>query len=211
MADLEWPAEFVPNVQMDFHLEITGVHVVSPLSGAMQSLQRGGHFWTAELEFSPLPNDTGAAGRLQAFLAKLGVLNRVTLHDHSKPEARGQLGGAPAVAAAAALGSTTVPLDGCTPNVQGWLLSGDMMMVSDGASPERTQLVICTADAATDGAGETEVEFQPPLRFPLSEGAAVKFGSEARARFYLATSPMRSTRPGRFSALTIALREDVSI
>lgn len=162
---------------------------VSPLSGAVQTLDRGGEAWRIRLAFNNLTGDDKA--ELQAFVAKLnGNQHRFTIRDHSHVQ-RGTLSGTPLVAGAGQTG-TSINIDGVG-TVSNWMRSGDRFSI-DG------HLKICTADVNSSG-GAATLNFAPRILVAPANNAPVTV-SNPTGIFMLANPDNGWTsKPGRDSHL----------
>ncbi|MEL7475629.1 MAG: hypothetical protein AAGJ55_05290, partial [Cyanobacteria bacterium J06555_12] len=108
----------------DWQLLSNTATYTSPLTGKIQTIDRGGERWACTLNFENLATNEKAT--LKAFLARLnGQQHRVTLPDHSLVQ-RGALSGALVVNGASQTGSS-INIDGATPSVTNWIRAGDML------------------------------------------------------------------------------------
>jgi hypothetical protein len=131
---------------------------ISPISGAVQTIDRGGERWVLDLVYRNLTDAETAT--MSAFLAKLnGQQHRFTLHNHAENN-RGAFGGTPLVAGASQTG-TSLNVDGCSDGITNWIREGDWFSVN-------SELKLCTADAnssrASPGGGRITISFTPRLR-----------------------------------------------
>ena len=176
-----------------------GVHR-SPLSGATQTLDRGGEHWRCHLNFSNL---TGAdAATMRAFLVKLnGQQQRFTVHDPGQPQ-RGAFGGSAAVRGASQTG-TSINIDEMTASVTNWIRTGDHFSI-DG------HLKMATADFSSNGSGRIDnLTFAPRIVTAPANNADVDVTSPT-CIFMLASSDVGwSKRRGDFSDFSIVGIEDV--
>lgn len=176
-----------------------GVHR-SPLSGATQTLDRGGEFWRCRLNFSNL-NGADAA-TMRAFLVKLnGQQHRFTVHDHGQTQ-RGSFGGSALVRGGSQTG-TSINIDGMTASVSNWIRAGDHFSI-DG------HLKIATADFDSDGSSRIDnLTFAPRIVTAPANNAAVTT-TNPTCTFMLESSQVGwSKRRGDFSDFTIIGIEDV--
>lgn len=133
----------------------------SPLSGAIQTVDRGGETIRMVMNFVNLYGDDKA--ELQGFLVKLnGQQHRFTAHDPSHIQ-RGSLGGSPVVSGGGQTG-TSINLSGASGS-NPWIRTGDHFSI-DG------HLKIATADANQSG-GSVTVTFGPRILVAPSGGASV--------------------------------------
>ena len=150
--------------ELRWGLESNVMVSLSPLSGAVQTLELPGARWRATLTYR---NMSGAdLALLQAFLVECrGPAARFELPCYERTGPRGVGGGSPNVNASAQTG-TTLHIQGCPLSTTGWLLKGDY--ISFGTIPE---LHMLTADADTNGAGQAALVIEPPIRVSPSSGA----------------------------------------
>lgn len=174
---------------------------LSPFSGAIQTLDRGGERWQVTMSFLTLSGSDRST--LIGFLGKLnGQQHRVTLPNHAEPQL-GVLTGTPLVAGAGQTG-TSLNIDGCTAGQTGWIKAGDWFSVNG-------ELKMCVADANSDGGGNVTVSFIPRLRAAPADNAplTVALGT---GTFVLASNSIKwSNRPGptHFSDLSVQFIEDI--
>ena len=173
---------------------------VSPVSGAIQTLDRGGERWIISLQYRSLKDADRAV--MLAFLAKLnGQQHRFTLHNHAENN-RGAFGGTPLVAGASQTG-TSLNIDGCSNSITNWIREGDFFSV-DG------KLKICVADANSDGSGLLTVSFAPRILTAPANNAPLTTSSGTGV-FLLATNGAQwSNRPFGFSDLSVVALEDIA-
>lgn len=140
---------------------------VSPLTGAIQRIARGGQRWHFQMTLSNLQGNDRAL--MQSFVAKLdGPLNDFTVYDHSYTRL-GSVGGTPLVNAGSQTGSS-LNIKGCSNNITDWLKEGDQFSFSNGTFVE---LKIMTAPADSDGSGLATLNFKPPIRIAPANNAAI--------------------------------------
>lgn len=188
-----------PNATRTELLSNTSVFI-SPITGATQTLDRGGERWQMTMTFTNL---TGAnRADLQAYLAKLnGQQHRLSVPNHAEAN-RGAFGGTPLVKGASQTGNS-LNVDGCSLTVTNWIRAGDWFGVNG-------ELKLCTADASSDGAGDITISFVPRLRAAPSDNAAITT-SGATGTFILSQPNVSwSDRPGGLSDLTVSCVEDIT-
>ena len=170
---------------------------VSPLTGAIQTAQRGGTRWRATLTFDNL---TGAErAEMQAFLAELqATAGNFTLTDHSYAR-RADGTGIPRVNGAGQTGRQLT--------TYGWTAGtyafrkGDYLEVAG-------ELKMVTADSVISGSSAT-VTFAPELREAPADGTEITIASP-NGIFRLSTPASGwSNQPGVFSTFTLEAIEDV--
>lgn len=171
---------------------------ISPISGAIQTLDRGGERWVVTLTYTNLSGANRAV--MQAFLVKLnGQQHRFTLHNHAEPQ-RGVLSGSPLVAGASQTG-VSLDIDGVGA-VTNWMRAGDWFSVNG-------EIKQCVDDVDSSG-GNAAIPFRPRLRTapPNNDPLTVDDGT---GTFLLAANSVKwSNRPGGLSDLSITAIEDIA-
>jgi len=172
---------------------------VSPFTGFVQTLDRGGERWLMTLSFQNLTGDDRAV--ITAFGTRLnGSQHRFTLKNHGANN-RGAFGGTPLVAGADQLGAS-INIDGATSSVTNWIRAGDFFAVNG-------ELKQCVSDADSDGSGNVTIEFRPRLRSAPADNAAITT-ADATGTFLLADNAFQWTNSGGpISNLTLQALEDV--
>ena len=173
---------------------------VSPISGAIQTIDRGGERWMISLQYRNLQGAN--LGTMLAFFTKLnGQQHRFTLHNHAENN-QGSFGGTPLVAGASQTG-TSLNIDGCSFNITNWIKGGDWFGVG-GA------LKLATADANSDGAGLLTLSFGPRILTAPANNDPITT-TVGTGVFLLANNGVKwSNRPGGFSDLSITALEDIA-
>lgn len=178
-------------------LSNTAVYV-SPITGAIQSLDRGGERWKVTLSFQYLHADEKA--EMKAFLTKLnGQQHRFTLYDHSQVQ-RGAFGGTPLVAGASQTG-TTLNIDGVS-NVTGWIKAGDHFAVNG-------ELKMAVDDTDT-AAGAGTLSFRPRLRTAPGDNDPITTTNPTGTFILVDNSVGWSNLAGDFGNFTIIAVEDIA-
>jgi len=191
-----------PN-SMTWSLESNTAVYVSPLSGTIQTIDRGGERWRVLMNFRNLTGDDRA--ELRAFLAKLnGQQHRFTLRDFSVTN-RGAFGGTPLVVGAGQTG-TSLNIDGASVSVTNWIRAGDMFSVNG-------DLKMCVADANSDGGGAVTLTFTPRIVTAPADNAPITTSNPTGV--FMLASPVSSwiNTPGPvggFSDFTIDAIEDIA-
>lgn len=186
----------------------------SPLTGTVQTVDRGGAAWLASLTWNAVSGADRA--ELMALVAELkGQSNRLRVPAFDNPK-RGAYGGTPTVSAARAAGVSEVPVTGGAASVTNWIRRGDYFAIVVNGEPE---LKICTADASTSAGGAiASLTFEPPLRAAVAGGEAlwVEDGVLQRPQGVFMQSEVETvwqSGPGigsdRFSSFSLALVEDL--
>lgn len=176
----------------------------SPLTGAIQSIDRGGERWRVTLAYQNLSPDDKAT--MKAFLSRLnGQQHRVVMGDQSLVQ-RGEFTSYFDILLVNGAGQTgnTVNLSGATASVTNYFRPGDMFAVDN-------QLKMVTDAVTTGPTGDLTVEFVPRLRQEASNGFSVTTDNP-RGVFILATDTVSwQNLPGNFANLSIELIEDINI
>lgn len=188
-----------PNVSSIELASNTKIHL-SPITGAIQTVDRGGERWVFSLNFVNLTGANRAV--MQAFLVKLnGQQHRFTLHNHAENQ-RGAFGGTPLVEGGSQTG-VSLNIDGVSNSVTNWIRAGDWFSVN-------SELKQCVDDTNSDGTGDVVVTFRPRLRTAPANNAPITTSS-ATGQFLLAVNSVKwSNRPGDFSDLSFTAIEDIA-
>lgn len=196
-----------PNIVVMAMRGNTGVFE-SPLSGTVQTIDRGGLHWVITYTYTELRGDPRA--EMMGMVAALrGQANRLRVPVYDNPK-RGTYGGTPLVNGGSQTGSSII-LDGAG-TVTDWIKRGDYFSIDVNGEHE---LKIATADASSSG-GAITINFEPRLRFsPLNNAAVyVEDGVLAKPQgvFYFSNPENNwSSRPGvsKRSVFSLQLTEDV--
>lgn len=171
----------------------------SPLTNAVQTVQRKGSLWRASLSFRNLSGADRA--EMQAFLVKLnGQEHRFYLQDHSYIK-RGVGTGTLNIKGAGQLGSTLL-CDGGSFSITNYLRAGDQISFNN-------ELHMVTADANSDGAGNVTLSIAPPIRKPTIDNGLVDIDVPVLGVFILGSNSSWSNDVNRFSNFEITAVEDV--
>lgn len=185
--------------QSTWSIEGNTAKLVSPLSGAIQTIDRGGERWRCQMTFRNLKSDDKQT--LKAFLAKLnGQQHRFTLRDHAQIQ-RGAFGGTPLVAGASQTG-TSLNIDGCSTGITNWIREGDHFEVNG-------DLKMATADVNSDGGGLATLTFVPRILTAPADNAAITTTNPTGVFMLFDTTSTWSNMPGDFSDFTIDCIEDI--
>jgi hypothetical protein len=134
----------------------------SPENNSIQRVLLAGAYWTATYTLPTMNRDDAA--QWQAFLMQLeGQVNSFDGFDPDARQPRGPATGTPLVKGAGQTGST-LNIDGCTASIVRWMRAGDYFSVNG-------ELKMLTADATTNGSGETTLSFKPALRASPADNA----------------------------------------
>lgn len=173
---------------------------ISPITGAIQTVDRGGEHLVATLTYSNL--QTADRALLIGFLAKLnGQQHRVTLPFHAVDN-QGAFGGTPLVNGASQTG-TSIDIDGASGTVTGWIKAGDVFSFNG-------EMKICTADANSDAGGNVTISFSPRIRTSPANNDPVE--TTAPSGTFMLANPRQSWnyKPNSFSDFTIQFVEDIA-
>ena len=197
MTTFTFPDIVPTNVAWELQSNI--VQYPSPISGTIQTQDRGGEYWRVRMQFNNLRGDEKA--ELKAFLVKLnGQQHRFTLHDYSQIQ-RGAFGGTPLVFGAGQTG-TLLQIDGCTPSITGWIKAGDYFSV-DG------RLKMAVADKASSVGGFLTIDFVPRIVTAPANNEPI-ITTAPTGTFMLANTVNGWLNdPGDFGQFTIEAFEDI--
>lgn len=205
-----------------FDLDVTPNYVVmnligntgifsSPMTGSMQTVDRGGLRWRVMYTYTALRNDD-RADVLGTLAALRSQANRVRIKVYDNPK-RGNYGGTPLVNGGSQSGSSII-LDGCG-TVSNWIRKGDYFSIDVNGEHE---LKMCTADKSSSG-GAITIDFEPRLRASPLNNAAVFVedgGGDIPEGVFILNEPQIqwSSRPGvgsKTTAVTVDAVEDMFI
>lgn len=149
--------------------------VQSPLSGSVQSSELPGARWGFTATWPPLDDTSDLARRravMRAFLAQLsGQAGRFTVWPWERPTPQGSI----ALAAGSPQGVTVLGASqvGRSLITQGWLASATGLLLPGDYFGVNGELKMVTASAAANGAGQSTLQFTPPLRASPAANAVV--------------------------------------
>lgn len=173
---------------------------ISPHTGAVQTVARGGERWAAEMHFLNLKGDDKAV--MKAFYSRLlGQTNRFYMGDYSSVS-RGTFGGSPVVNGASQTGDS-IDVDGCTASVTNWIRAGDMFAIGD-------ELKMAVSDKSTSFSGEVTIDFLPRLRVSPPDNDIIVTTNPV-GLFLLESDEMSWTnKPNDLSDFVIRAIEDIA-
>lgn len=156
---------------------------VSDLNGSIQTAELPGARWSVSMTFT---NRFGRdAWALQATLTKLrGRAGRFYMTPSDWEKRAGNTSGTGAVATDAAAGVSSIDTDGWDISITELFYAGSYFEVNG-------ELKIVTADVDSDAAGLATIEFDPPLRKPVTDGMQIRY-VEPRAIMMLASDDAAS-------------------
>ena len=172
----------------------------SPISGAIQSVDRGGERLLATMQFNNLVGEDRAL--MTAFVAKMnGHQHRVNL-PYQAISNLGNYGGTPLVNGASQTGNSLI-IDGASISITNWAREGDWFSVNG-------EMKIITADANSDGAGNVTLTFSPRLRSSPANNAAIETTTPTGVFLLLNHSVQWANRPGGFMDVSLSFVEDIA-
>lgn len=164
MTTLTWPTINRKTTQLDWSLVSNTQSFVSPLSGAVQTVEMPGARWRAVFTLSALDATDSAA--LRAFLVQLrGQSGRFYLYNFARQAPMGVATGSASVDGSGQTG-TTLATTGWTINQTGILKAGDFIGVNG-------ELKMVVADCNSNASGQATVTFEPPLRSSPPGGSSI--------------------------------------
>ena len=143
----------------------------SIFTGAQQVYKNIGEYWEAEITLPPMTND-GAREWIASLVSLRGTFGQMYLGDWDGRVARGTASssaGTPLVKGASQTGNSLI-IDGATASKTGYLKAGDYIQIGAGIS-QRLHMV--TADANTDGSGNSTLSIEPALRTSPADNLAI--------------------------------------
>ncbi len=171
----------------------------SPISGTIQTKDRGGERWRAQLTFTALRAADKAV--MRAFLARLnGQQHRFTMPDHGHVQ-RGALTGTPLVAGAGQTGKT-LAIDGATFGVTNWIRAGDLFGVNG-------DLKMQVIDENSDGAGLVTLTFVPRIVTAPANNAPIVVSAPTGVFMLASNAVAWGNRPGDLSNFSLDCIEDI--
>jgi len=204
--------DITPNYVVMNLIGQTGVFS-SPMTGSIQTVDRGGFRWQLMYTYTALRNDD-RANVLGTLAALRSQANRLRMKVYDNPR-RGSYGGNPLVMGGSQSGSSIV-IDGCSISVTNWIRKGDYFSINVNGEHE---LKMCTADANSNGSGQCTISFEPRLRASPLNNAVVFVqdgGGDIPQGVFILNAPQIqwSSRPGlgsKTTAVTIDAVEDMFV
>ena len=177
---------------------------ISPITGATQTIDRGGERLIIRVTYSHLKN--ADRGILMGFLAKLnGQQHRVNLPYHAINN-RGAFGGTPVVNGADQTG-TSINIRGGSDGITNWIRAGDIFSFNG-------EMKICTADAntssASPGGGTATISFYPRIRTSPADATSIETTAPTGVFMLESSRNSWSHRPGAFTDFTLTFIEDIT-
>ena len=164
MATIDLPSTIGFIKASNFYLETNTQMFTSPINKSVQTVQLSGARWRADITLRMMKK-ADAATWIAFFLKMRGMSETFYGFDPDWKVNRGAMGGTPLVNGAGQTGTSLV-IDGCTPNVTGWLKAGDYYSVGG-------ELKRLTGDVDTNGSGQATLVGEPYLRTSPADNAAV--------------------------------------
>lgn len=135
------------------------IYEMSPFTFAGQAQASSGQMWQADVSLPPMKRED--AEKWIAWLVSLrGQFGTFNMGDPSAATPRGVATGTPRVNGASQTGEG-LNIDGCTPDITGWLKAGDYIQL--GAAGTAT-LHKVLADVDTNGSGQATLSLWPHIR-----------------------------------------------
>lgn len=155
MTTYAFPSDLPTPQRLRWELVSNTQTFVSPLTGAVQTLEIPGARWRFSAAFPPLTHEQSAV--MQAFLLKLrGQANRFTVPYWPRLSPRGVGGGTPLIKGGSQTGSS-IDIDGCPISTTGWLKAGDPVAFNG-------ELRVVVSDVDSDGSGNATLVLDSPVR-----------------------------------------------
>ena len=154
----------------------------SPFTFSGQTFAYAGQMWQADLGLPPMKR-ADAEQWIGWLISLRGMLGTFLIGDPTGATARGDATGTPLVNGANQTGGTLV-IDGATPNVTGWLKTGDYIQLGS-AGTARLHKVL--EDANSDASGNVTLDIWPHLRTSPANNATV-IVSSAKGLFRLSSN-----------------------
>ncbi len=135
-------------------------------NGVPLTVDFGGAFWQASFSLTGMKGDSEQFRLWRAFFMQLGGRSgRFYAYDPDRRTPAGAVGGTPLVNGGNQSGNQLI-IDGCSNNITGWLKAGDYFEVNG-------EYKCMTANADTDGSGNTTLNFFPQLRSSPPDNGAI--------------------------------------
>ncbi len=154
----------------------------SPFTYASQAQASAGQMWQADVTLPPMKRADAEAW--VAWLVSLrGSFGTFTMGDPIGATPRGAGGGTPVVNGSSQTGED-LNIDGCTPNITGWLKAGDYVQLGAAGSATLHKVL---ADVNTNSSGQATLTLWPHIRTAPSDNATVTI-SNTVGRWRLASN-----------------------
>lgn len=154
----------------------------SPFTYASQAQASAGQMWQADVTLPPMKR-TDAEAWVAWLVSLRGSFGTFLMGDPIGATPRGAGGGTPLVNGSSQTGQD-LNIDGCTPDITGWLKAGDYVQLGSAGSATLHKVL---ADVSTNGSGEATLTLWPHIRTAPSDNAAVTI-SNTVGRWRLASS-----------------------
>lgn len=140
----------------------------SPFTYASQAQASAGQMWQADVTLPPMKRADAEAW--VAWLVSLrGGFGTFLMGDPIGATPRGAGGGTPVVNGSIQTGED-LNIDGCTPDITGWLKAGDYVQLGSGSTATLHKVL---ADVDTNGSGQATLTLWPHIRTAPSDNATV--------------------------------------
>lgn len=198
MTTLAWPNLTITPLRAEWtFVGLTQVHE-APISGAVQTQEIPGGYWTCVLDYSHARGDN--ARLLWAFLQQMaGRAGRVAVPSFGYERPSGVGGGSPVVAGAGQVGKS-LAVSGGPISTTGWLKAGDLFGVGG-------YIYRLTADVTTDGVGAATLAFGPSLRASPANAAAITLRRPTTTMMFVDDRQGSSFTPGGVVPFVLTFRE----
>jgi hypothetical protein len=135
-----------------------------------QAIEVSAPLWAVSFEVTVRRDSDPVVGDWKAILVSLrGRVNQLQLYDMGRPTPLGTMRGAMTLSVAAVQGDTVLNIVATGENNK-TILKGDMLGIG---STITQQVVMATAPATSDGAGNIQVDVEPPIRNAFDIGEVV--------------------------------------
>lgn len=141
---------------------------MSPFTFAGQAQASAGQMWLAEVTLPPMKR-ADAEQWISWLVSLRGRFGTFTMGDPRACVPRGAGGGTPLVNGAGQTGEE-LNIDGCTPDITGWLKAGDYVQLGSAGSATLHKVL---ADVNTNASGQATLTLWPHIRTAPSDNATV--------------------------------------
>lgn len=180
------------------------IYEMSPFTFAGQAQASSGQMWQADVTLPPMKRED--AEKWIAWLVSLrGQFGTFNMGDPSAATPRGVATGTPLVNGASQTGEN-LNIDGCTPDITGWLKAGDYIQIGSGATATLHKVL---SDVDTNASGEATMSLWPHIRSAPADNATVVV-SDTVGRWRLASNESSwSVNEASIYGITFSAREAI--